>query len=82
MEQIDIRISRELFDKYVKEGILHPDFFSVLEVVDTDAFCSAPYIELMQKIHEEYDKFEGEKKAHRQTIKELYKQIDELQHGT
>ena len=81
-EVIDIRISRPLFDKYVKEGILSPDHFCVLEVQNQDVFASPLYVSLMDKIHTEYDNWEKAKKTHRLEIKRLYKQLDELQHGS
>ncbi len=80
-EQIDIRISRDLFDQYVKEGILPIESFSVLELVNEDVLCSFEYLSVKRQIAEEYQQFELLQKTHRQKVKELYKQLDELQHG-
>lgn len=78
-EQIDIRISRDLFDQYVKEGILTS--FSVLEVINEDVLSSFEYLDIKRQIAEEYQQFETQQKTHRQKTKELYKRLDELQHG-
>ncbi len=80
-EVIDIRISRDLFDQYVKEGVLSSDLMCVLEVQDTDILASPKYLEIKRLIYDEYQEFDTIREIHKKKVKELYKQLDELQHG-
>ena len=79
MEDIDITLSKEYFDKLVEADILKKGLFSVLQVTDRDVQASPAYINIKIKIYEEYQVMEKEVQAHKKTIKELYKKLEELE---
>ena len=80
MEDIDITLSKEYFDKLVEADILKKGLFSVLQVTDRDVQASPAYINIKIKIYEEYQVMEKEVQAHKKTIKELYKKLEEIEH--